>query len=358
MSEEKMMILKMLEQGKITPNEATELLNAVKDREAGKTSSIQSDLGKKVEILSKDLEPKLRMAAKTLLDKTASFADKLSKSLSDSNTFSFFIGGKEKTLELHAGSRCNTELRLNAKNGMIYIKGYNGDKITAKINYVPKDSSHDVELVELGNAFYLNYDEIYFNKVAIEAFVPEKLFTKLYLETNNDKILVDGFKSETMNIYNSKGSIELKNITAEKLDVETNNAKIILKNITGKSVKAETSNGTIEAKQCDVEKIDLTTSEAEIILDAESKELRESNFYQWNVETSNAAVKINTQKDPRVGYDLKANTSLNGVQINIGNMNYKVNEKNYVKGITNNYSIAHNKVSLNIETSNAPIIIS
>lgn len=357
MSEEKMMILKMLEQGKITPNEASELLNAIKDRESGKTSSTQSDFGKKVEILSKDLEPKIRTAAKTLLDKTASFADKLSKSLSDSNTFSAFIGGKEKTLELYAGGRPNAELRLNAKNGIIYIKGYNGDKITAKINYVPKDAAHDIELVESGNTFYLNYDEAYFNRVAVEAFVPERLFPKLYLETYNEKILVDGFKAEEMNIFTSKGSIELRNLTAGKLDLETNNGKVILENITGKSMKAVTSNGTIELKQCDVEKIDLTTSEASIILDSGSKELRESDFYQWHAETSNAAIKINTLKDPRVGYDLKANTSLNGVQINIGNMNYKVNEKNYVKGLSNNYSIAHKKVCLDLETSNAPIII-
>lgn len=359
MSEEKMMILKMLEQGKITPSEATELLNAVKDKEKNvrPTSSVQTDFGKKVEILSKDLEPKLKKATKTIFDKTAYFADKLSRTLSDSSTFSPFIGGKEKTVELHVGSKYNAELRFNGKNGMIYIKGYNGDKITAKINYIPKDSSHDITLIESGNIFYLNYDEGYFNRVAVEAFVPDTLFKKLYLETNNDQIIIDGFKAEEMTLYNSNGAIELKNIKTGKLEAETSNGRILLENISGKYMKAETSNGKIQAKQCDIEKMEIATSEAEILLDVSLSKLEESDFYQWSLETSNGAVKMNTLKDSRVGYNLKANTSLNGVQVNIGNMDYKVNEKNYVKGISNHYSMAEKKISLDLETSNAPIII-
>lgn len=357
MNEEKLMILKMLEQGKITSNEAAELLNAIKDKNSGKSVSRANEFSKKVETLSRDLEPKLKKATKSLLDKTAYFADKLSKTISESNSFSSIMGGEEKTLEIFVGKKDNAQLRLNAKNGLVYIKGYNGDKITAKINYITKDQSQKVELVEAGSTFYLNYDEVYFNKVAIEAFVPETLFTKLYIETNNDKVIIDGFKAEEMNVYTSKGIIDIKNITVGKLDAETNNGKIILENLIGKSVQTVTSNEDIEIKQCNVSKVKLFSTNAGISLDAKGSELREYDFYEWHLETSNGEIKVNTLKDPRVAYDIKASTSLNGVQINLPNMNYKENEKNYVKANSYNYSMAAKKINLDLETSNAPIIV-
>lgn len=96
MVEEKMKILKMLEEGKITADEAVNLLNSLDGKSKpnldrgyesknmqnntqpkNKTeSSFTMDLEKKIEVLSRDLEPKIKKAAKTIMDTADSFAEK------------------------------------------------------------------------------------------------------------------------------------------------------------------------------------------------------------------------------------------------------------------------------------------
>ncbi|WP_058486431.1 SHOCT-like domain-containing protein [Defluviitalea phaphyphila] len=312
MNEEKMMILKMLEQGKITSTEAAKLLEALKESKG--TNSFSHDLSKKVEVFSKDLEPKIKKVTKTLLGKTADIADKISKSLNQS------LGNQEKKIELKVSYNENIELRLKGKNGKIYIKGYNGDKITANIKYNCKSEKDILELIEVGSVVYLNYDEKYFDKIEIEAFIPEKVFKKIYIETTNNDIYVDGLESKEAYIY--------------------------------------TYNGIIETKQCNIEKMELITSNSEIILDASKTELNSYNFYEWRAETSNGGIKVRTINSYNIGYDIEASTVLNGIQVNLSNIDYKENKKNYIKGISSNYSIASKKIKLNLQTTNAPIIIS
>ncbi|NLK21302.1 MAG: DUF4097 family beta strand repeat protein [Epulopiscium sp.] len=350
MNEEKMTILKMLEQGKITAAEASELLNALKNKDDKKqetktptannqwensksSDSFSRDLGKKIEVLSKDLEPKLQKITQTLIDKTNYIADKISKSFSDS-----YGGEKEKTLELYVGNKKNAQLKFNGKNGVVYIKGYNGDKITAKVKYITKNEGNNIELLELGDTFYLNYNEAYFSKVSIEAYVPEELFKNLYVNSVNGNICIDGFK-------------------AEEIHLETTNGKITLGNITGQYVEADTSNATIEVKQYDIVKTKLLTTNSNIFIGPGIVEPEKSDIYELRAETSNGKIEIELSKDIRIGYSLEANTSLNGIQVDIPTLEYEENEKNYVKGKTQNYTLATRKVKLDLEASNAPIII-
>lgn len=372
MSEEKMRILRMLEEGKITANEATDLLNSLKDGKDAYNSnnqytdksvqkeknakSFSRDIEKKIEVFSKDLEPKIQKATQTIIDKANYFADKISKSLSDSTSFSQ-PNEKERTLEIHVAKEDNAQLRLNGKNGIIYIKGYNGDKITTKIRYISKDDNHNIELIKVGNIFYLNYDDSAFSKVEVEAFVPEYLFNKIYLETNNKRVFVDGLRGDEINIITNNAPIELKNISMGYLKIETSKSKVLLENITGRSIQAENCNGPIEVKLCDVINVNLVSSNADISIDSSIRELNESNRYEWNVETSNASIIVNTLKGFNVGYEFSALTSLNGIQMSIPNIDFIENEKNYIKGFTNNFSTALKKLKINLETSNAPIIL-
>lgn len=367
MVEEKMKILKMLEEGKITADEAVNLLNSLDgkitnknkthesrdNQQQKKTESYSMDIDKKIEALSKDLAPKIEKAAKTVIDKANSFADKISKSLSSSTSSS---QKKVLNFEMYVVKGDNSQLRLKCKNGKIHIKGYNGDKITAKIEYNNNENSR-IELLRVDNTYYLNYDEAYFTNVAIEAFVPEFLFSKIYLETTNSSVFVDGLTGDEIDIAVNNGPIELKNISAKNVKLETTNGNIHLENITGRLLHAESSNGFIDIKLSDVTNMNLITSNGEIIIDSSIRELKESNTYEWKAETSNATIKVNTLKGFDIAYDIKALTSLNEIQINMANIDFIENEKSYIKAITNNYHTALKKVNINLETSNAPITL-
>ncbi|MCL2169555.1 MAG: hypothetical protein FWB74_05965 [Defluviitaleaceae bacterium] len=98
MQEERMQILKMIEDGKITVDESIKLLDAlggavakapsadfekkfnsfVKD-----TGDFFKDMGKKVNEMYKSAEPKIKDATKTVVAKTAEVCENISKSLNE-----------------------------------------------------------------------------------------------------------------------------------------------------------------------------------------------------------------------------------------------------------------------------------
>lgn len=104
MKEERMYILNLLGEGKITAEEASKLLEAIgKDKKSRKeywdddfvaeekllkfSQSVESfakDFGSKIESTFKDMEPKVRKTTKTVMEKTASVIDDISKSLYES----------------------------------------------------------------------------------------------------------------------------------------------------------------------------------------------------------------------------------------------------------------------------------
>jgi polyhydroxyalkanoate synthesis regulator phasin len=105
MKQAKMKVLELLEAGKITADEATRLLDAMKrtesqgfyfdedareefeERVSRFTKNVDSfarEFGGKVESVYRDLEPKIKKASNTVLEKTAAIFDDISKSLNES----------------------------------------------------------------------------------------------------------------------------------------------------------------------------------------------------------------------------------------------------------------------------------
>ncbi|MCL2851632.1 MAG: hypothetical protein FWE20_01170 [Defluviitaleaceae bacterium] len=107
MKEERMMILQMLSEEKISAEEAENLILALSKSEkphwhapnididkekfnekmgqfAESMDTFAKDFSSKAHEVYKDVEPKLRSAAKTLIEKTASLADEVSKNLNES----------------------------------------------------------------------------------------------------------------------------------------------------------------------------------------------------------------------------------------------------------------------------------
>jgi len=104
MKQERMKILELLDQGKITAAEATNLLEALKadeirdrfwDEDTAKhvqekvnkfshnVESLSKDVGDRLEAIFKEIEPKLRSATKVVVEKTATIVDEISKSLNE-----------------------------------------------------------------------------------------------------------------------------------------------------------------------------------------------------------------------------------------------------------------------------------
>ena len=96
MQEERMQVLKMVDEGKISVDEATKLLDALRitggvqsnfedkfNAFAKDTKEFFKDVGNKINEMYKDAEPKIKEATKTVVSKTANLADNISQSLNE-----------------------------------------------------------------------------------------------------------------------------------------------------------------------------------------------------------------------------------------------------------------------------------
>ena len=104
MRQERLKILSLLEEGKITAEEAAKLLEAIKSPEdpgffseetaeqvnekvsrfAKNVEGFARDFGERVGDAYKDIEPKLKKASQAVLERTAAVFDEISRSLNES----------------------------------------------------------------------------------------------------------------------------------------------------------------------------------------------------------------------------------------------------------------------------------
>jgi len=109
MQEERMQILKMIEDGKITADEGTKLLEVLKGGAAASPSFEEKfnkftkdcgeffkEIGDKVNVMYKKAEPKIKDATKAVAAKTAEVCDSISHSLNE----------KVKKMECAAACAC------------------------------------------------------------------------------------------------------------------------------------------------------------------------------------------------------------------------------------------------------------
>jgi polyhydroxyalkanoate synthesis regulator phasin len=123
MKQAKMKVLELLEMGKITADEATKLLDAMKRNDGNggfvfdedtreqleekvarfskNVDAFAKDFGSKVESVYRDLEPKIKKASAVVLEKTAAVFDDISRSLNES------LENARKAAENAEGCRCD-----------------------------------------------------------------------------------------------------------------------------------------------------------------------------------------------------------------------------------------------------------
>lgn len=388
-------ILKKLEQRTISAEEAARLLDALNNEPKNYTNNAKeekehtydtkktynsnnntssqskkfddftTEMSKKFQVLATDLEPKLIKLTETIVENTATMASKISKSIQYHKSTDAYrehtkssnyktSGGIEKTFELKVSSSTN-QLNLTAINGNILVRGYNGDKITAKICFKSKKSGSNIEFLKLGNKYYLDYDEENFSFVSIDAFIPESLFNNIIIETNNGEINISSLQSENILIKNSTGKTEVNSINSENIKIECDNNFLNLNNIVGKYGCIENFNGDIVVTSFDVEKAKISTFNGSINLNI--PDFKNYKNYLWDVEASNGKLTANMPTSKEIGYYINATTTLSNIKLGLIGLDYLQNNTNFVEAKSINYESYEKNVMLKLQTSNAQLIV-
>ena len=247
------------------------------------------------------------------------------------------------------------EFNISGLNGDVLIHGYNGDKISAAVFCKPKRLNAALSLMRLGNKYFLNYDDEDFDKVSVDAYIPESMFNIVTINTINGILDVSTLSADNISLNNSNGQTKLQSISAEFLKTECNNGRLNVNAVKAKNARIENFNGAIDALDLDCANLRLTSVNGGIVVNM-------SRFmafpeYMWDIESSNGKMTLNLPTYPDLGYHVKAHASLGHIRIGLTNLNYLFNSASLIEAKSINYNGCSKKVKLALESSNATLQI-
>ena len=266
MSEEKIMILKMLKDGKIDEEEALKLLNAVGEKKGEKTYKPNKKRnGIHIECDDYDVFD----ASDKFANKISNFVNKIvSKSLETAEkgmrdghiyaSYSFddrFKNKKFATLKLDVDKNKKYDLIINNTNEKVEILPSSSDQIEifGKIYYTDKKTiPGDYEFI---NCFIddkeiliePNYES--FTKkdfaVSLKVLVPALNFAKVDVKTSNDKIILDSVNCDELYLTTSNDKIKIEDSITGKSELKTTNDSVKIKDAKFSDLLINTTNAEI-----------------------------------------------------------------------------------------------------------------
>jgi DUF4097 and DUF4098 domain-containing protein YvlB len=279
--EEKMLILKMLQEGKISAEEAHKLLEAVgKNNTNFETDARRNE--KKFEEKMQELQQKANKVAEKLGSTLNSSAEKFS---SNSEKFGDDFAKRMESFgnDIADSAVKFTDRMVNYLGNFIDV-GY--DKYQYTKNY----------LYELADNAEIAVDTCNF-AVIVNPTSESNLIVNLYINTLIPNLSIDeyfkvsqtdnslSFKTQfpsrtwgkieimvpkhlsNLNIITTNGKCELIDITVDNIESNTSNGKISLTNCQSKTIEAITSNGKIAVSGSSAAFSDLSTSNGKIEID-------------------------------------------------------------------------------------------
>jgi len=420
---EKLMILKMLESGQISADEAARLLQSVdaggsapptppptptphaapppysassshshssasnngKRPEHTSSHKTMEDLGRKFESFARDMAPKVQKFAESAVGAIVTATDKVSDAFSSAASSGGSHGGGHSAEKTHHGGQSHrptppraastaaggmtvvnieqlveaggyNELSLSGLNGEVRVKGYNGDKITARLSYKAKRTGAPIELVKLGGKYFLNYESDDFQQVSVDAYVPERAFGVIKVDGLNCVVDCSSLAAGDINISNVNGNTSLSGIAATTLKAENGNGRFVISGVSADTATIENMNGTLECTELDIANLNMSNfnSPISIIMSGFNRH----TDYLWSVETGNAKLSMNLPTMPNLGYHIKAHASMGSIRLGLTGLQFLINEPSLVEARSVSFDSAGKRLKLAAETSNAALTIS
>ncbi|GFN36168.1 DUF4097 family beta strand repeat-containing protein [Tepidimicrobium xylanilyticum] len=415
MRDEKLMILTMLEEGKITSQEAIKLLEALEETEGFIDYEPIEESEEKIINLEKTKE-NLEALEKNIKDKIKKVEkiDNLGTDISNklTNVFSnlFSMGnplnilGNYKvintTFEKDISHLTNPNIHIKSINGSINLKSWKKENLLIKITYRHKYNNLTEE-----DKFYDLYEDdnniifepLYTNNAAmdLDVYLPEKYCEKVNLKTSNGRIQVENLNlgllycnttnasislknikgksidlstkngrinlidvySPTLKAVSTNASIKLEDINSDNITVATKNGQITLSNIVGEDISANTSNSSIKIEDIYGSIVNLNTSNGKIIC----RNLDNEKIKELKLSTSNSTIDVEMANINKKSY-FNLETSFGNISLDIPNLVYKVNKQvnlgmKKIVAHSANFNENEEHFMLNASTSNGSIII-
>lgn len=381
-SEERKAVLKMLDEGKITMEEAETLLDALEEvpqeeqpKEKPSAGKRSVDLDEQIEDFKVGLKDGLSQVKKDIarardeIEKSPVKEDfsNFIKSLMESISFSAGSGYKfEDVVEgnFAAGAGETVEVEMDTRNGSIFIEPVQGEDYKLIINSTVKADDEEEAKARKEKGLEVSRDGRHLKLrvkernvfASVQLLLPVHLIYNLNLDSSNGKVKVTGLKVDKAKADTSNGSISFQDLKGSVFHADTSNGRVEMMGLEGEEYIADTSNGSIviEGKgrifTCD-------TSNGSVNLKPSF-----SHSGEIKVETSNGRIRITLPDEEEKGYKIKARTSMGGIKLNIPNLVYQersdsFTQKNLVAS-SENFQDKPVKINIDATTSMGSIFMS
>lgn len=397
-SEERMLILNMLKEGKITTEEAARLLEALDgaadksapDGKQGKSAKGGPDYydevaklkerinqwkeefnkNYKAEDLEKTINDFAKKAEKVARDVAAATFGAIDKAIDyvggviDTGSLNFFgaYPSAERTFEAEAAD--GKDIEMEGVNGQIIVKKHQEDKIKIKTTVRSPKNNPDtfVRFKDEPSCVSIRLLDPGYSSVSHEVLLPPVKYGKVSLTTKNSKISVEDTTAREFSSITKNAAVELTGVTGDSILVDTRNAKATLKYVSGKDVSIRTENAEIEVNDIKTSALKASTANGRIAVDnvlpAEGAEALTS----IDLKTKLGNIRLNMNDTGNAAYRVKAQTTNGGISLLVPKMKYTSTIKQtdggrQIEAESEDYDSNPQKVDVYAETINGNIEI-
>lgn len=262
MQEERKIILKMIEDGKITAEEGLQLLNALKDPKQEtpeakgneSTKVTETSLSKSVDWDNSSSRRQAEYRTSSFATRFADFIDEAIQKIKEFDLdFNFGSSVEIQHIFQHRTARVE-KVDIHLENGGITFRPWEEDDIRVECNvkvYKVKDSDEARRAFLDEVVFDVSNEKLRFEsrrksmKVNMVIYLPKKDLEKIKLYTFNGNLTGDTVDVEKIEAQTVNGRINFEEITAEDVRVETVNGSISVAKLNAEHCDAKTVNGTI-----------------------------------------------------------------------------------------------------------------
>lgn len=382
--DEKVMILKMLEEGKITSEEALKLLDSIEKTKAEDKASYKdykteqnnsntkfndtiNKFSKKAEEFADKFGPdfvsRVESVSSDFAEAAVKFADKVVNYVSTgfSNTDIYKTISKNYTFPIENNE--NIKVILRSQNLSVSASSTDNPdvSINLKLNFLFEASDVDkyISTKFENGVIYVNTDFPVRSWGALEIKLPKNI-ESFEIETSNSKCVIQDLTGASLDCNTSNGKIEVRNCSWHRLNAKTNNSKIIVSDSRAVFASLETSNSSIELDRSSFDKLKSNTSNGSINI----SQFGAINAIEaeYMLQTSNGKIRINLPRNNNSAYKINARTSIGNINISELQSSYKINRENgnmkAAASVTSpDYDTNASKVLIEAATSNSSINI-
>lgn len=395
-SEERLLILKMLEEKKITSEDAAKLLaaldeenkqesadNFARKQKANGFADEAAKVRERVNEWKKEFKNNYNQADfDNMIDDFATKAEKVGKNVAsttfgivdkvidyvgsfvDTNSFNIFgnLQTVQKNFEVYPVDGATFE--ISGFNGTVTIKKHLDPKVTI-ISRIKSSAPNGEGIVTFNDDpanISVKVNSTAMNvSVSHEIFIPEKKFKLIKVENANGKIYIEDSLSEELIATTKNAHIELMGVNSDKISVNTKNGRIQIGYVIGGKIEINTSNAVIDIKHIKAQDIGAVTMNGRITIE-NAQNIDGDTDMNMYLKTSNGGIKVNMNDMDSRAYKIKAHASNGSVNLLIPEIVYhNVNRKgatgSFVEAESKDYETGINKVNITGETMNGHIEI-